>query len=661
MNINTDKKYSNKVHGLVFEPASNSKKTSNKLIHDETTDSVAKGISVNLVEIIKIPNANGERIYEEMGENIKTWKNAVIDTRSSDNGTYKFESFVPGDYIVRFQYGEDVADVTYNGQEYKSTKYYNIDNVVGNTQADADKVLNKLEETKKNDARDDEIRRLEVIRYSEVVNNQKTEQAQKQKAEDYDQDFMKNTNMNADTVTFPVRTEKTTYDVKSFDFEQTNNKIFKIENIDFGLEYRPEVGVSINEYLSEIKLTTSDGKILADIKFDNVYELDSNGNETENILETVVNKEKSIGYENLQYLPNVNDVKGLAYLNIDEDLLQGCTIDITYVFSVKNDSEIDRISNLLYNLRYKNDSKEYERYFDDVYTAAGTARNELYSNYYSVDENGAVYRTKDKIGTNGYYGKYVGSTYYSGVIGDDVISKLKVDMILDYVDNNMTMTSTKNVENNKYWKSTTNEELNTQGLVYGKIFREIEDKVKENGQVSVNKSLKLLDVKGIAYDVDTRHNLVVSVDDKISSSDEENLNKSLSRYLTPYTSNPKDGSGIIYMVASKVVSGNTDTENMVYDNSAEIIQYTSSTGRVTTLGTTVGNLEMAGNTDYSESDSDFTERVTLAPPTGLERTQYYISIAKDQLIIISIAIGVVIIAIISRKKLKNVKIRVFYK
>ena len=218
-----------------------------------------------------------------------------------------------------------------------------------------------------------------------------------------------------------------------------------------------------------------------------------------------------------------------------------------------------------------------------------------------------------------------------------------------------------NVENNKYWKSTTNEELNTQGLVYGKIFREIEDKVKENGQVSVNKSLKLLDVKGIAYDVDTRHNLVVSVDDKISSSDEENLNKSLSRYLTPYTSNPKDGSGIIYMVASKVVSGNTDTENMVYDNSAEIIQYTSSTGRVTTLGTTVGNLEMAGNTDYSESDSDFTERVTLAPPTGLERTQYYISIAKDQLIIISIAIGVVIIAIISRKKLKNVKIRVFYK
>ena len=99
---------------------------------------------------------------------------------------------------------------------------------------------------------------------------------------------------------------------------------------------------------------------------------------------------------------------------------------------------------------------------------------------------------------------------------------------------------------------------------------------------------------------------------------------------------------------------------MTYDNSAEIIQYTSTTGRITSLGTTVGNLNMK-NPDYNESDSDFTERVTLAPPTGLEKLKYYASIVKDQLIIISITIGVVIIAIISRKKLKNVKFKVFYK
>ena len=37
---------------------------------------------------------------------------------------------------------------------------------------------------------------------------------------------------------------------------------YKVENIDFGIEYRPEVNVSIEEFISEIKLTTSDGNIL---------------------------------------------------------------------------------------------------------------------------------------------------------------------------------------------------------------------------------------------------------------------------------------------------------------------------------------------------------------------------------------------------------------
>ena len=36
-------------------------------------------------------------------------------------------------------------------------------------------------------------------------------------------------------------------------------------------------------------------------------------------------------------------------------------------------------------------------------------------------------------GTTGYYGKYVGSMYYTGNKGNDVVAKLKVDKILDYV------------------------------------------------------------------------------------------------------------------------------------------------------------------------------------------------------------------------------------
>ena len=159
---------------------------------DETKDSPAEGINVNLVEIIKLPKNNEERIYEE---SVKVWSDSIINTRTASDGSYKLESFIPGDYIVRFNYGESVEDVVYNGQEYKSTKYYNVDSYISEEPSSGDKVLAELEKEQNSDARDDEIRRLEVIKWSETVNNRKTEEAQKSLPQDYSEDFMKNTSM----------------------------------------------------------------------------------------------------------------------------------------------------------------------------------------------------------------------------------------------------------------------------------------------------------------------------------------------------------------------------------------------------------------------------------------------------------------------------------
>ena len=143
-------------------------------------------------------------------------------------------------------------------------------------------------------------------------------------------------------------------------------------------------------------------------------------------------------------------------------------------------------------------------------------------------------------------------------------------------------------------------------------------------------------------------------------SDSNNMNKLLSIFLKPHVLNKQASSGEIYMVASKVVAGEADTENMTYDNSAEIIQYTSVTGRVTTLATTVGNLNMNSNPEY-EADSAFTERVTLTPPTGLEKSKYYISLAMDEIIIVTIVIGVIIIAIVLKKNISKISFKKFYK
>lgn len=692
----------------------NEKLKENKNLTEEK-DIPAEGIKADLIEVIKLPKDGKERIYEE---NLKTWNEAIVSTRSDKNGNYTFSSFIPGNYIVRFTYGESKEDVVFNGQEYKSTKYYgDAENQIKTnepiTGSSGDKVLDELVKADNSDARDDEIRRLEVISYSEVMNNELTKQAQLSLPKEYDANkqvsdsFMAKTHMHADTVTFPIRAERTTYDVTSYTYDGytglfTRDRRFEVNNIDFGIEFRPESNVRLNKFLSSIKLTTSDGKVLTDIEFKPVPD----GKDSTRIKGTELDKDKSIGEENLQYLPSVisdpNEtnkvVKGLAYLNVDEDLLQGCTVDITYIFNVTNESEVDTISQKLYSIRYKADAIEkYGDFLDDknlskyeeeiykTYTASGTAKNELYKNYYEIvnpkienqcktceildrSKNSDIYRTKDKLSFNaqsdsGYYGKYLGKMYYTGEFNTstDKVAELKVDKILDYVDTDMTFETSKNESEDRYWVAMTNEQLSKQKLLTENLFKEVNEIIPNKNQVETKQFFKLLDVKGIQFETDTKNNLAVSVDDRISAGDTENKNNLLSRFLTPYSSSlTKTGSsGRIYLVASQVLAGEKDTESMTYDNSAEIIQYTTLTGRITKLTTTIGNLDVT-DPDY-EDDSSFTERVTLTPPTGLEKTKYYLSIIKDKIIVTIIIVIAVIVILVIKKKLQKVNFKKFYK
>ena len=108
--------------------------------------------------------------------------------------------FIPGQYIVRYEYGGETTNnanrdamIVYNGQDYKSTVYNeDLDSVeITNTNnvesTDGDIVLEKLTgkfralgtpepatKSIQSDARDDAIRRLEVNGYSEYVTNDKS-------------------------------------------------------------------------------------------------------------------------------------------------------------------------------------------------------------------------------------------------------------------------------------------------------------------------------------------------------------------------------------------------------------------------------------------------------------------------------------------------------
>ena len=682
----------------------------------EENDLLVSGAKVEYVEII---NVNG-KYYEEKLDNMP-W-NPVQNIRTDENGTYKLKGFIPGYYVVRYSYGDDVSRndmLIFNGQDYKSTKYTGVADWTDTDVKDEDARLYGMQAKNKSDARDDEIRRLETIAYSETMVNKKAEVLKgvaKGKVESIkDQpvntneqlkELIDNASMHADTVRFYVKPEKLealtvpentvekTYnalkgriiyeDLDNLMYGDTNNSArhYEIKNIDFGIEYRPETQISLHKEISRVKLITSDGEELVNLAL-RTLEFGKGESQEHEII-----AEESTGLEYTQFVSNdyktINpslltseDYQGFIFVNIETDVLQGCSIVIEYKFTAENDSEVDLINQNLDNLRYRQNAgaQGHNNYFafiktdgdgtiykynatnghyykekngedvgpitNAVYSAAATARNKLYDEYYDRDGHGSVYRTKifksyDKNKSDAsqindiYYGRYMSKLYYVGEVGNnDKVSSIKFDKILDYVDTDLVFNEKGSErQQDKLWATATDDDLKS---LY----------VKETSYTpieSLANKLRLVNPDKVTYvsykgDLPVASNLVVSVDDRTSDNDSNTVNSGMSKFLMPYLeAKAGDSRGTIFLEVSKVIASETESDDMQFENFAEVIQFTTQTGRRTNYATTIGNANASlGEFEEStrEPDTSATEVVTLIPPTGLMGPQKVIAEIMD--------------------------------
>ena len=93
-----------------------------------------------------------------------------------------------------------------------------------------------------------------------------------------------------------------------------------------------------------------------------------------------------------------------------------------------------------------------------------------------------------------------------------------------------------------------------------------------------------------------------------------------------------DSRGTIFLEVSKVIASETESDDMQFENFAEVIQFTTQTGRRTNYATTIGNANASlGEFEEStkEPDTSATEVVTLIPPTGLMGPQKVIAEIMD--------------------------------
>ena len=328
----------------------------------EDSEKGIEGITVELVE-------------KTVGGEYYTWQKTETDA----NGNYNFNGYIPGDYIVRFTYGNNVTETnasitSYNGQDFKSTTYQvgvetkgigesgftDLDNHYipytdtenQNETATYGYDIAASEGKNVSDAKDIWSSREKVINYSKegVTNNKAEILASPYYITEYNEpytqdeinelynDFNVNTYMIAETGVIVAEVEKNTQST-----EGNGLPSYTLEGIDFGLEERPKAQLEIDKKVTNVKVTLANGTILVDVKdkANNVMWIKHQEYNIESEKDENGLYEKHNSYrDEIDKIVKNND-HGLIQITMDEELMHGATIEATYEVKVKNAGEYD--------------------------------------------------------------------------------------------------------------------------------------------------------------------------------------------------------------------------------------------------------------------------------------------------------------------------------
>ena len=606
---------------------------------------------------------------------IETARTRVVTNEGSENekvaevGSYEFIGIPTGKYVVRFLYGNDktklddtleisgdpqalkadgtafsgndniltanydedkegMTTAVYNGQDHKATIYQ-----AGFASTDANGYINNrdhdlsnagLNNARVSDARDSEARRLEVIANSETIMNENANIliTANNKAADHSK-LYEQYNMFADTA------------VIKLDLEAQNDEVTVINNIDCGLIERPETAIILDKEISSIKMTTNDNRLIFNAAYDITYDLTNNPTDKVVIAEidgkylvaNVKLKDSSVGIEVLQAIDkNENKLaasreenkgtQNFRFINIDSEMFQGTTIEIDYLLTALNVSETDYTSATVENI------------IDTATANQTTEKLELVRLAREIKENNA------KSDSALQFGKYLGTNYYTGNVGNDTIVTTRVRQVVDYVDNDLVFTPAMNSTENHVWKTTNVTELAGNGYDQERLLDR-----------TVLSEYELLDKHGVAYITGFKTNVILSVDTARNS--ELVGNAGFEAKLLPYEQNPESYKSQLALTVSKTVSA--EDKDLSFDNIAEIVKFQNTVGRRDALAVTGNANPKLGEFPEAlkERDSSATELITFTPPTGVETK---VTMITQVLIVIAIASVIVVGGILIIKK-----------
>lgn len=393
------RKSSKVISGLVFEDDTGDNDNDN----DVKTGKERKGDGIyndtNKVADVEV----NIKTYGENHETIKLYnineQNQLVITNAQDltdsNGEYKFSGLVPGEYYIEYTYGKyKYTDTNKNSsEEDKQTKIGNKEITTQNYKSTiVDKKFEKLIEdinkfngTGTNCYNDlgknqsdglcywyekTENEKLEYFNLSSAVDDGKMRQTINKELATINNDVKtkyESKTDNANNHYIKAYTGIMDWAVEDYENQKTDDGEY-IEGsheykIRFGIAERPRQSLQVDKEISRVCITLANGQILAQ------------GDPRE---------------DSINYVSKLKD--GLLKIEVDNEIIEGATLDLEYEISIKNNSELDY------------DTFKYYRYGDSTDTEPVKIRLDSIVDY--VDEKLSI--THDIYdSTNNSEGKFV--------------------------------------------------------------------------------------------------------------------------------------------------------------------------------------------------------------------------------------------------------------
>ncbi len=368
-----------------------------------------KSIKEILVELIPI-NTNGENtpnkegiayIYPKIdeGNTIDKYNNKYVSDNSDEtdgkkakyiastvtdkDGKYEFIGIVPGHYQVKFSYGENVEykEATIGGQ------IVDKENPNNNQKITVEKYKSTIRTAKEEDINyDNEYWYAydnegdpNVPRYSDALDdyskrnliNKTLETIDYGKKTAYEKGKIGST-MDSNTNTMDVAIQNREKAVIAYITEEEGEPTGTIKNIDFGIIERPRQELKVEKIIKNLKITLANGQVL----------FDGNPKETTS-----------------QYVTYPKDSE-LVKIEIDNEILQGSTLEVKYGIRVTNLAERDYSGEEYYHYGRPSDPLLVKQTISKLLDYMDDKLSTTYDKYDSEAEGEKIQKlSKEDIGT----------------------------------------------------------------------------------------------------------------------------------------------------------------------------------------------------------------------------------------------------------------------